>query len=143
MKEYIREKNFNFKFSLHDAAIIDFVRQNDNLFIKTDYGYIDILENKCVDGDILITDVSFEDSYVYLMEYKEVLCGNIGNFKGEKICLDTFVKSFSNNFLKLDVIGEYDSYNTIVLSGFLSNSKDIFEAWFEIYFDGDFIYRTY
>lgn len=144
MTEYKKEINSNLRFSLHDANIIDldFDYDKNALVFKTQYGFVDIEKNEMVDGDIILEGVSLENSYVYIMEYKNVLTGNIGSFIGEKMDLQTFISAFYSKFGSFEVMSEYDSYKTWLLTGFLKREDDILEANLEIFYEGDFIYKV-
>lgn len=144
MAKFLREKPSNFKFSLHDAKIIDidYDYGENRLIFKTQSGFIDIERNEMVDGEIILEGVSWEDSYVYIMEYKNVLTGNVGSFIGEKMYLSNFVDAFYSKFGSFDVMSEYDSYMTYMLSGFLKRGSEELEANIEIFYNGDFIYNV-
>lgn len=141
--KYKKENNSNSRYSLHDSNIIDieFDFYKNALTLKTDYGFVDTYSDKMVDGKIILEDVSLEDSYVYIMEYKNVLAGNIGSFIGEKMNLENFILAFSSKFKSFEVVSEYDSYNTFLITGFLKRGKDLLEASIEIFYRGDFIYK--
>lgn len=143
MKEYKR-KYTDQRFSLHDANIIDidFDLDSHDLIFKTQYGFVDIKENEMVKGEIILKDVSLEDSYVYIMEYKNVLAGNVGSFVGEKMDLQNFISAFYTKFKNIDVVSEYDSYKTYLLTGFLSRGNEDLEVNIEIFYHGDFLYRV-
>lgn len=144
MAKYLREKPSNFKFSLHDAKIIDidYDYGENRLIFKTQSGFIDIERNEMVDGEIILEGVSWDDSYVYIMEYKNVLIGNVGSFVGEKMYLGDFVGAFDSKFGSFDVMSEYDSYMTYMLSGFLKRGSEELEANIEIFYNGDIIYNV-
>lgn len=144
MAKYLREKSPNFKFSLHDAKIIDidYDYGENRLIFKTQSGFIDIERNEMVEGEIILEGVSLDDSYVYIMEYKNVLTGNVGSFVGEKMYLSDFVGAFDSKFGSFDVMSEYDSYMTYMLSGFLKRGNEELEANIEIFYNGDFIYNV-
>lgn len=144
MAKYLREKPSNFKFSLHDAKIIDIDYDYDEnrLTFKTQSGFIDIERNEMVDGEIILEGVSWDDSYVYIMEYKNVLTGNVGSFVGEKMYLGNFIDAFYSKFGSFDVMSEYDSYMTFMLSGFLKRESEDLEANIEIFYNGDFVYNV-
>lgn len=144
MAKFLREKSPNFKFSLHDAKIIDidYDYGENRLIFKTQRGFIDIERNEMVDGEIILEGVSWDDSYVYIMEYKNVLTGNVGSFVGEKMYLSNFVDAFYSKFGSFDVMSEYDSYMTYMLSGFLKRGNEELEANIEIFYNGDVIYNV-
>ena len=67
-------------FSLHDAQVMAMEADGDTLRLATQYGYVRTTEPYGqVDGDVLITGVDWESSYVYIMEYTGVPCGNCGS----------------------------------------------------------------
>lgn len=144
MAKFLREKSPDFKFSLHDAKIIDidYDYGENRLIFKTQSGFIDIERNEMVDGEIILEGVSWDDSYVYIMEYKNVLTDNVGSFVGEKMYLGDFVSEFDSKFGSFDVMSEYDSYMTYVVSGFLKRGNEELEANIEIFYNGDFIYNV-
>lgn len=74
------------RFSFHDAHIIamDVDYDSGELRLVPQYGFVDTAADEMVDGEVIVTGVSPEDSYVYIMEYKNVLTGNVGSFVGEK-----------------------------------------------------------
>lgn len=146
MKKYIRAGQRDYKFSLHDARIssFEFDYEKNNLRLIIDYGCEDIEKNKTAGVNIVIRDVSLENSYVYLIEYKNVLCGNIGRFEGEKLSLDTFIRAYPSKFSGVDVYGEYDGYQSFLMSGFMSRKgrePEETEVLFVIDYAGDFIYE--
>ena len=144
MAKFLREKLPDFKFSLHDAKIIDidYDYGENRLIFKTQSGFIDVERNEMVDGEIILEGVFWDDSYVYIMEYKNVLTGNVGSFVGEKMYLSNFVDAFYSKFGSFDVMSEYDSYMTYMLSGFLKRGSEDLEANIEIFYNGDIIYNV-
>lgn len=141
MKIYKREKYSDQAYSLHDASIINIYRDGDDLVLETDYGYVDIKNNTMVYGNIRIKDVSFDDSYVYTMAYKKVLCGNPGKFKGKKMELGKFIKKFKKTEDKVEIVEESQAYRRINLSGFIMKKDKIKEIFLDIYYLGDFVYE--
>lgn len=117
VKKYIKEKNQDQAFSLHDARVIDFGFDYEAMSLRlvTSSGYVSISENKMVEGNIVLEEVSLEDSYVYILDYKNVLCGNVGSFVGEKMTLDTFISAYPNKFAGFDIMSEYDGYLSFVM----------------------------
>jgi hypothetical protein len=142
MREYSRNLKNNHKFSLHDANIIDFEKRGSDLILKTDYGFIDTETDRMVEGNICLEDVSFEDSYLYLMKFQENLPGNMGIFSGEKMTLATFLSRKISSFRNFNVMNEYEGYSSLYLNGFLFLDKDIYEVSFEIYLRGDLVYQV-
>ena len=146
MKKVIRRKPAAADFSLHDARIIDFEwdEARKNLRLCTDYGFADLRTDEMSDGDILIEGVSLEDSYVCLLKYIDVLCGNPGRFSGEKMTLADFIRVWTERYTGFDLMGEYYGFRSFVTEGFLmtkSQKPEALEAYFEIYYEGDFVYE--
>ena len=144
MKDRIKLDFQELDYSLHDAKIMEMVIDVDakDLLLITGYGYVDLNKNDMVDGNILLQDISPEDSYVYMMQYTDVLCGNVGHFVGEKMELGTFLDRFQASFNGFDVMEEYHGYRTFMINGFLMIGRDIYEATFELYYRGNFIYQV-
>lgn len=94
-----------------------------------------------IEGDIIIEDVSLDDSFVHIIDYKNVLAGNKGYFDGEKIGLEDFILAFSNKFTSINVISEYDAYKTYLIKGFLNKEREVLEVFVEIFYGGDFLYK--
>lgn len=141
MKTYKNQEIKDGEYSLHDANIIDIYMDGDDLILVTSSGYVDLRENKQVDGNIRIKDISLEDSYVYLMEYKKVLCGNPGKFIGEKMRLKKFLKKFKKSQDHIDIIDEYHAYMTLSLGGFFTHKEKIKEIKLDLFYRGDLLYE--
>lgn len=133
MKTYKR-KTVDQRFSLHDSKIIRIQKEEDDLVFLFDYGFVDIHEDRMVEGRFRIKDSRPEDSYAYLMDYGENLCGNPGEFTGKKMSLDDFIKDFNENKMTLDVMTEYDAYGTYVLDGFLNMDRHCQEVRLEMFY---------
>lgn len=147
MKQYIRPKNEALRFSLHDARILDFQfdYDSDTLTLVMDAGYVDIEKDAVVEGNVVIRGVSLEDSYVYLFDYRNVLCGNMGSFEGEKLTLESFLCAYPTRFRGFDLASEYDGYRAFGMSGMISRNSERpeeAEAIFDIYYQGDFVYEV-
>lgn len=144
MMDYKREQETGDRFSLHDAHIIaiDYDYEREELRLLPQYGFIDTAANAMVDGDVIITGVSFEDSYVTIMEYKNVLAGNVGGFVGEKMTLETFLAAFDSKFKAMDIMSTYHGYKNCFITGFLSRGDEALEIYMDIFYRGDFIYRV-
>lgn len=128
-------------YSLHDASVINILKDGKDLVLEMDCGYVDIKNDTVVYGNIRLKDVSFDDSFVYLMTYKNTLCGNPGKFKGNKMELEKFIKKFTKDKDKIDILGENQAYRTLNLSGYLMRKDKIKEIILDIYYRGDFIYE--
>lgn len=72
MTDYKRERETGDRFSLHDAHIVamDCDYDSGELRLMPQYGFVDTASDEMVEGDVIITGVSFEDSYITIMEYK-------------------------------------------------------------------------
>ena len=72
-------------YSLHDAYVTALRAEGDTLRLVTQYGYVRTTEPYGqVDGDVEITGVDWDFSFVYVMAYTDVLCGNCGSFTGRR-----------------------------------------------------------
>ena len=144
MMDYKRKKDTGDRFSLHDAHIIamDYDYEREELHLLPQYGFVDTEDNIVVDGEVVITGVSFEDSYVTIMEYKNVLAGNVGGFVGEKMTLETFLDAFDSKFNAIDIMSTYHGYKNCFITGFLSRGDEDLEIYMDIFYRGDFIYRV-
>lgn len=139
MKITVKKPNSDPPYSLHDAHIMELRAEGDTLRLLTQYGYVRT-EGPFgqVDGDVELTGVDLESSYVYVMEYQDVLCGNCGSFAGRKMTLDTFLREYSDG--ALDIMDESYGFQLAVLSGFLSLRDRILEFKLEISYTGEFRY---
>lgn len=144
MTDYKREKEAGERFSLHDAHIIamDFDYDSGELRLVPQYGFADIAADGMVEGEVVITGVSTEDSYISLMEYKNVLAGNVGGFVGEKMTLETFYDAFHSKFKAMDIMSTYHGYKNCFITGYLSRGDEDLEIYMDIFYRGDFIYRV-
>nr|WP_296155822.1 hypothetical protein [uncultured Peptoniphilus sp.] len=140
MTHFTRKKALDQRFSLHDARIIAMERRGDDLFLKTDYGYIDLEKNDGVNGDLLFTDVSFDDSYVYMMDFGRV--ENIGCFSGEKMTLEDFLPRFEAD-AAIEVYSEYDGFRAYYVKGFYCLGEEVSEITLDFYFTGSVEYVVY
>ena len=145
MTDYKREKEAGERFSLHDAHIIamDVDYDSGELRLILQYGFAETAADTMVDGEVIITGVSAEDSYIYIMEYKNVLTGNVGSFVGEKMTLTTFHDAFHSKFGAIDIMSTYHGYKNCFITGFLSRGDEILEIYMDIFYRGDFIYRVW
>lgn len=94
-----------------------------------------------VEGDIILEDVSLDDSFVHIIDYKNVLTGNKGSFDGEKISLEDLILAFSNKSMSINVISEYDAYKTYLIKGYLNREREVLEVFVEIFYREDFVYK--
>lgn len=144
MTDYKRERETGDLFSLHDAHIVaiycDFDR--GELRLKPQYGFVDTASDEMVEGEVIITGVSFEDSYITIMEYKNVLTGNVGSFVGEKMTLVSFLDAFDSKFKAIDIMSTNHGYMSCFITGFLSRGDDDLEIYMDIFYRDDFIYRV-
>ena len=69
-----------------------------------------------MNGDLLITDVSFDDSYVYMVNFDRGV-ENIECFSGEKMTLEDFLSRFEAN-AAIEVYSEYDGFCSYYVKGF-------------------------
>lgn len=141
MTHFTRKKAADQRFSLHDARIIAMERRRDDLFLKTDYGYMDLEKNDGVNGDLLITDVSFDDSYVYRVNFEKGV-ENIGRFSGEKMTLEDFLPRFEAD-AAIEVYSEYDGFRAYYVKGFYCLGEEVSEITLDFYFTGSVNYSVY
>lgn len=126
-------------YSLHDAYVVALAAKGDTLHLVTQYGYVCTTEPYGqVEGDIEITGVDWESSYVYLMEYTDVLCGNCGSFTGRKMALPAFLQEFPS--FSLGIMDESYGYCQANLTGFLNLNDRLLEFRLELYYTGAFQY---
>lgn len=139
MKKIIRSNVVNLPYSLHDGAVIDFEVVDDRLVMKFQYGYVKTVEPfEQVSGNVEFEKVDWDFSFVYLLEYKDCLCGNVGSFTGEKMELKEFINKFGN--AKFDIIDETYGHNISKLDGYFIDKDSIKECRMEIYHLGDMSY---
>lgn len=139
MKIVVKKPDPDPPYSLHDAHIMELQAERDTLRLLTQYGYVRTEEPfGQVDGDVELTGVDLESSYVYIMEYQDVLCGNCGSFSGKKMTLETFLREYSD--ATLDIMDESYGFRLAVLSGFLNLRDRILEFKLEIYYTGEVRY---
>lgn len=126
-------------YSLHDAHVMALEADGDTLRLVTQYGYVCTTEPYGqVDGDVVITGVDWESSYVYIMEYTDVPCGNCGSFTGRKMPLEAFLRECSGEIL--EILDETYGYRMAKLSGFLDLPERLLEVSLEICYAGEFRY---
>ena len=144
MTDYKREKEAGDRFSLHDVHIIamDYDYDSGELRLIPQYGFVDTEADAMVDGEVIITGVSPDDSYVTILEYKNVLTGNVGGFVGEKMTLATFLDAFDSKFGAMDIMSTYHGYKNCFITGYLSRGDEALEIYMDIFYRGDFIYRV-
>lgn len=144
MTDYKREKEAGDRFSLHDAHIIamDVDYDSGELRFIPQYGFVDTAADAMVDGEVIITGVSPDDSYATIMEYKNVLAGNVGGFVGEKMTLATFLDAFDTKFGAMDIMSTYHGYKSCFITGYLSRGDEDLEIYMDIFYRGDFICRV-
>ena len=139
MKKVIRNNITNLPYSLHDGVVVNFEVSEDNLIMKFQSGFIKTTEpfNEIM-GRVEIENIDWDFSFVYLLNYKDVLCGNVGSFTGEKMELKRFINQFKN--VRFEIIDETYGYNTSKFDGYLSDGDAIKECRVEIYHLGDMSY---
>lgn len=139
MKTVTKQPNPDPPYSLHDAHIMEVRAEGDTLRLVTQYGYVCTTTPYAqVEGDVELTGVDLESSYVYVMEYTDVLCGNCGSFIGRKMTVETFLRDYPG--ASLDVMDETYGYNQMKLDGFLHVGERCLEFCLELYYTGEFRY---
>ena len=126
-------------YSLHDARISRLYAEGETLRLVTEYGYVRTSEPfGQVDGDVELTGVDLESSYVYLLDYRRVPCGNCGEFTGRKMTLETFLAEYAGS--PLEILDETYGYRAAKLSGFLDAGDRLLECTLDLYYTGEFRY---
>ena len=126
-------------YSLHDAYISELRVEGEALRLVTQYGYVcTIAPFAQVEGDVEITGVDWESSYVYVMDYPQVPCGNCGDFTGRKMPLEAFLREYSG--ATLEILDETYGYRMAKLGGFLNLPERLLEVSLEICYTGEFRY---
>lgn len=144
MTDYKRERETGDRFSLHDAHIVamDCDYDSGELRLVPQYGFVDTMTDSMVEGEVIVTGVSPEDSYVTIIEYKNVLTGNVGSFVGEKMTLVSFLDAFDSKFKSMDIMSSYHGYKSCFITGYLSRGDEDLEIYMDLFYRGDFIYRV-
>ena len=139
MQVIVKQPNPDPPYSLHDACIRQMVLEGDVLRLTTQYGYVRTAEPYGqVDGDVEVTGVDGESSYVYVMAYTDVLCGNCGHFTGQKMTLEAFLQAYPGD--TLEILDETYGYRQAKLSGFLNTAHKLLECTLDLYYTGEFRY---
>lgn len=139
MKKVVRNNVINLPYSLHDGAVVRFEAAEDKFAMQFQYGFVKTVEPfEQVNGNIEFEKVDWDFSFAYLLEYQDVLCGNVGHFTGKKMSLKEFISHYNN--AKFDVIDETYGYNTSKFDGYLSDKGSVKECIIEIYHLGDMSY---
>lgn len=129
-------------YCLHDMHITDIEIDEDKITLRFQYGFVKTSSPAAqVDGYIEIPKVDFDFSYVYLLEYTDVLCGNAGHFKGEKYFLKDFLDK-KWDYISFDVIDETFGFNKTKLEGYFNQKGKCYECMIEIYHFGKITYHT-
>lgn len=144
MTDYKRERETGDRFSLHDAHIVamDCDYDSGELRLVPQYGFVDTMTDSMVEGEVIVTGVSPEDSYVTIIEYKNVLTGNVGSFVGEKMTLVSFLDAFDSKFKAMDIMSSYHGYKSCFITGYLSRGDEDLEIYMDLFYRGNFIYRV-
>ena len=127
-------------YSLHDAHILELRPEGENtLRLVSQTGYVRTAPPyEQVDGDVAVTGVDWESSYLYLLAYQDVLCGNCGQFAGEKRTVEAFLRK--NPRFSMDIMDETYGYCQMKLNGFLSLEGQCLEFFLELYYTGEVRY---
>ena len=126
-------------YSLHDTRISRLYAEGEVLRLVTEYGYVRTAEPfGQADGDVEITGADLESSYVYVMDYAHVPCGNCGEFSGRKMTLETFLAEYAGS--TLEILDESYGYRSVKLTGFLDAGDRLLECTLDLYYTGEFRY---
>lgn len=141
MKKVVRNNINDLPYSLHDGVVIGFEVIGDTLVMKFQYGFLRTTHPfEQINGSIEIEKIDWDFSFVYLLDYQDVLCGNVGSFTGKKMELKTFINQFKS--VEFTLIDETYGYNTSKFDGYLSDGDMFRECMIEIYHLGDMSYLT-
>lgn len=139
MNKVIRSNVVHLPYSLHDRTVIGFEVANDILRMQFQDGFVKTIEPfEQIDGSIEFEKIDWDFSFVYLLEYQNVLCGNVGCFTGSKMNLKDFINHF--NEFTFEVVDETYGFNTSKFDGYFSGKDEIKECMIEIYHLGDMSY---
>ena len=139
MNRVIRRNQIDLPYSLHDGKVIGFQVTNDTLQMQLQSGFIETIEPfEQAAGCIEFEKIDWDFSYVYLLEYEDVPCGNCGSFTGKKMDLHEFIGQYHN--VGFDIMDETYGYNMSKFSGYLSAEGSVKECIIEIYHLGDMSY---
>lgn len=139
MKITLRNNVTNLPYSLHDSAIIGLIISDNKLTMRLQSGFIVNSEPfSQVNGEVVFENVDWDFSYIYLISYKDVLCGNVGHFSGEKISLWDFITKKKQ--FNIDVVDETYGYNLSKFGGYIFLEGNTYECMMEIYHLGDMKY---
>lgn len=106
------------EYSLHDAHIMELQAEKDTLRLVTQYGYVCTARPLWTGGwgCGAHPGVDWESSYIYIIEYQDVLCGNCGAFTGKKMTLETFLLEHSDG--TLDIMDESYGFRLTMVERF-------------------------
>lgn len=139
MKKITRNNIKNLPYSLHDAVVNSIEFKENGILMHFQDGFYGITKTVTqVNEKIEIENIDWDFSYVYLLEYKDVLCGNVGELRGIKMELRTFVDNYKN--YRFEIIDETYGYNTSKFDGYFSDGESEKECRIEIYHLGDMSY---
>lgn len=129
----------NMPYSLHDMRVNRIEQVGGHLRFCFEYGYIELKgENRQVDGDVLIEDVSMNFSDVYLLSEN----GAYGKFRGERMELEAFLDRYRD--ISFEILDEAYGYNTVSYRGYLSmpDKENLVEAMISLYYTGHIVYEV-
>lgn len=94
MAKFLREKSPDFKFSLHDAKIIDidYDYGENRLIFKTQSGFIDIERNEMIKGTVEGVCQGTWSFYEFTADEEKKKTGIAGFFTRETVSISTTLK---------------------------------------------------
>lgn len=126
-------------YSLHDGRICCMEQENENLRLWLESGFVETIPPyRQVSGSVQFTEMDWGASYVYLLRYGNSRCGNVGEFHGEKLLLQTFLSLFGKE--GLDVYDEVFGWNQVKLCGMLLSDPEVQECILEIRYAGEMLF---
>ena len=138
--DYIRDRESNIPFSLHDSRIVDILIDENKLSLKMNpiFQYIDN-EEKCHNGIIEFTNI---DKYACDIMIFNTPYGYDGvkSFSGKELSLEEFKEQYLN--AEFEIITEgYCGYDTTFQGYIFQDGNEQLFAIMRIWNMGDMIYR--
>ena len=135
--EIIRNRENSFGYSLHDSRIKKVAFKDNNLIFNLDYvfRYDENGEEHGYEADIIFTSCDPEDGWVLIFD--EIL--SEGKFSGKRMTIRDFMEVAENREFEIITEGYWGCFE--IFTGWLWKKKKPVSAQFEIWHDGDMIYR--
>lgn len=135
--EYIRDKQTNIPFSLHDSRILNIRYEDKSLILEIDKIFEYTKEGeKTYLAEIIFTDVDLEECSLWIFDtivYE-------GSFKGKAVSIKDYISDFSKT--EFEILTEaYNGYSTIFIGWIWQKDKEPFTGIFNIWTMGEMIYK--